>query len=102
MSYDNTNQVILKKAVKEKDNSPDLRLELDVEGVKYKASLWVWTRKEDGSKVLDKNGNAQYKGKVERDTYGENAQRQGMAQARQAAAPDDFLDDFESDSIPFN
>jgi len=96
MSYDNSNQAILSKVVSDKENAPALRVEFNVEGVKYKASLWPWTRK-DGSPVTDKNGNGQYKGKVERDTYGEEQQASGMAQAKAAAEPD-FGD---IDSIPF-
>jgi len=66
--YDNTNQIILTKAVSDKPNAPDLRVNFNVDGVKYKAGLWVWTKK-DGTPVTDKNGNRQYKGKVELDDY---------------------------------
>jgi len=102
MSYDNSNQAILKKVVSDNPNAPKLRLEITIEGKKYKAGLWAWTRK-DGSPVNDKNGAGQYIGKVELDTYGEQAQQQGMAQAQQAAAPpvNDVTDPFIDEDLPF-
>lgn len=97
MSYDNSNQIILKKVVSENPNAPKLRAEITIDGVKHKAGLWVWTRK-DGSPVQDKDGNGQYIGKVELDTYGQNVQDNGLNQAKQAAAPAGF----EDQDIPFH
>ncbi len=94
MTYDNSNQAILKKVTSDNPKAPALRLEITINGQKYKAGLWPWTRK-DGSPVVDKNGHGQYIGQVEVDTYGEDVQAQGMAQAQQAAEPD-----FDQD-IPF-
>jgi hypothetical protein len=96
MSYDNSMQAILKKVHSDNPQAPALRLEITIEGKKYRAGLWPWTRK-DGSPVLDKDGRGQYIGKVEVDTYGEQVQQAGMAQAKQAATPDSF----EDPSIPF-
>jgi len=94
-NYDNSNQAILKKVVSDNPNAPKMRLELTINGVKHKAGLWPWTRK-DGSPVNDKNGAGQYIGKIELDTYGEQVQQEGIAQAKSA-----MTDDFEDSSIPF-
>ena len=88
MSYDNNLELIIKRVVSEKPNAPVLRASVEIDGTKYKASLWTWTRK-DGSKVTDKNGNPQWKGKLEVDTYEPNGK-----QAEPKA--DDF-----NDEIPF-
>ena len=97
MSYDNSNQAILKKVKSDNPKAPTLRLELTIDGVKHKAGLWAWTRK-DGSPVLDKDGQGQYIGKIELDTYGEQQQAAGIEQAKAAAQPDYSIAD---DDIPF-
>lgn len=61
-------EIIVKKVVSDNPDAPKLRAEITVDGQKYRAGLWVWTRK-DGSEVRDKLGNLQYKGKVEVDDY---------------------------------
>lgn len=99
MAYDNNMQIILKKVVSDNPKAPTLRAEIVIDGKKYKAGLWQWDRK-DGSKVLDKEGNGQYIGKVEVDTYGENVQKHGIADARKAAEPAPAVGQFDDD-IPF-
>lgn len=68
MSYDNNMQVIVSKVVSNKQGAPTLRIQLEIDGVKYQAGVWPWKRK-DGSLVKDKNENMQYKGKLEVDDY---------------------------------
>ena len=96
MSYDNDNQLIIKKVTSDNPKAPKLRAEIVVNGQKLKAGLWPWTRK-DGSPVLDKEGNGQYIGKIEEDNYAQNVQDNGLAQVKAAAEPDTFHDD----QIPF-
>ena len=96
MSYDNANQMILKKVKSDNPKAPKLRAEITVNGVKLKCGLWPWTRK-DGSPVLDKEGNGQYIGQIEEDNYTPTVNANGMAQAKAAAEPDPFQDD----TIPF-
>ena len=67
-NFDNNMQVIVSKVVSDNQNAPTLRVNLEINGVKYKAGLWNWTRK-DGSSVTDKDGNGQYKGKLEVDDF---------------------------------
>ena len=97
MSYDNEKQVIVSKVVSDNDKAPQLRVNIELDGVKYKAGLWVWTRKADGSKVLDKAGNAQYMGTLELDDYvaGQGSGQQGGPMRDEPPA-----DDFD-DLIPF-
>jgi len=89
-NFDNNMQVIVSKVVSDKANAPTLRVNMEINGVKYKAGLWLWTRK-DGSNVTDKAGNGQYKGTLEVDDY------QPQGQAPQPAPVDDFGDQ----DIPF-
>jgi hypothetical protein len=98
-NYDNSNQAILKQVVSDNPKAPKLRLELTINGVKYKAGLWPWTRK-DGSPVQDKNGKGQYIGRVELDTYGQEVQQQGIEQAKQAAQ-NPVAAEFFDDDVPF-
>ena len=94
MSYDNNMQVIVSKVVSDKTNAPTLRVNLEINGQKYKAGLWQWTRKADGSSVLDKNGNAQYKGTLEVDDYRGKDQPASQQPAQDSGVPFD-------DDIPF-
>ena len=73
MSYDNNMQVIVSKVVSDNPKSPKLRVTTEINGVKYKAGLWVWNR-QDGTPVTDKAGNNQYKGTLEVDYYKPNQQ----------------------------
>lgn len=68
MSYDNNMQVIVSKVVSENTKAPVLRVQVQMNGEKYTAGLWPWSRK-DGSQVRDKKGNIQYIGTLEVDTY---------------------------------
>lgn len=68
MSYDNSKQVVLTKVQSDSPKAPALRVNFEVDGTKYKAGLWAWTRK-DGTPVTDKNGNQMYQGNYEVDTY---------------------------------
>lgn len=95
MSYDNDKQIIVSKVVSDKARAPTLRVSLEIDGVKYKAGLWHWTRR-DGSSVTDKNGNSQYKGTLEIDDFRSGPKTQG-AQQDHGPGPDDFDDD-----IPFS
>ena len=88
MSYDNNMQIIMSKVVSDNTKAPALRINLEINGVKYKAGLWVWTKR-DGTTVTDKAGNAQYKGTLEVDDYEQK-------QPAEQAPPEDFDDD-----IPF-
>jgi len=90
MSYDNSNQLILKKVVSDNPKAPKLRAEITVNGQKYKASLWPWTKK-DGTPVLDKNGHGQYIGDVEVDDW------KPQSQSAPEPAPAGLVDD----PIPF-
>ena len=86
MQFDNEGQAILSKVTSDNPKAPPLRIDVVVKGVKYTTGLWPWLRK-DGSPVLDKNGNAKYKGKLEVDTYEQQQNANGMMQARTAADP---------------
>ena len=98
MEYDNSKQVIVRKVVTDKPNAPVLSVQWEQGGQKFQAGLWAWTRK-DGSPVLDKHGNAMYQGSWELDTYTDQVQKDGMAQAKAAAtAPSGVADD----DIPFS
>lgn len=88
--YDN--QAILKKVTGDNPKLPIMRVEIDIDGVKYKAGLWPWQRK-DGSPIVDDNGNQIYKGKVERDTY---KPKQATYTEQPKAEPKKVMDD-----IPF-
>ena len=68
-NYDNNLQVIVSKIVSDKQKAPTLRVSVEINGTKYQAGLWPWTRKADNSLVKDKHGNMQYKGKLEVDDY---------------------------------
>ena len=102
MSYDNSKQVILSPVTSENPNAPVMRVEwTDSAGVKQKAGLWLWERK-DGTPVLDKAGKKQYIGKYEEDTYSKQQQDQGIAQAQATAnSVPQPSDNFVDDDIPF-
>jgi len=68
MSYDNSRQMIITKAEQTSSTSPALRINFEVDGQRYKCSLWVWTTKA-GQFVLDKKGNKQYIGNYEEDNW---------------------------------
>jgi len=92
--YDNNMQVIVSKVVSDKRNAPTLRVSVEIDGQRYQAGLWPWTRKADNSHVTDKNGNTQYKGKLEVDDYqGGN----GPSAPPDAPPPSNDFDD----DIPF-
>ena len=95
MSFDNSKQVVLSKVVSDNPAAPVMRVNFEVNGQKYQAGLWAWTRK-DGSPVTDKAGNALYKGDWDEDNYTAQVQQDGIAQAKAAADPGGFEDD-----IPF-
>lgn len=92
MSYDNNMQVIVGKVTSSNTKAPTLRVNVEIDGVKYQAGLWPWKRK-DGSNVTDKQGNMQYIGTLEVDNY----KPQDTNIDRQAAPAEDEFDD----SIPF-
>ena len=68
MSYDNNMQIILSKVTSDNPKSPKLRVNLEINGQKYKAGLWPWA-KGDGTPVVDKEGKQKYKGTLEVDDY---------------------------------
>jgi hypothetical protein len=72
--YDNDMQIIVRRVQSDEQNAPSMSAKFEMNGVKYEAPLWRWTRK-DGTQVLDKNGNPMLKGKIKIDEY---AERQGM------------------------
>lgn len=96
MSYDNNMQVIWEQVSSDNPKAPRMRISVEIDGKKYQAGLWAWEKK-DGTFVLDKAGNKKYKGTLELDTYSQEQQAQGMAQAKAAAEPADF----SGDDIPF-
>lgn len=93
--YSNEMQMIVSRVYSDKDGAPVMRAKFEINGTKYEASLWVWTRKADDSAVLDKQGNKQFKGPVKIDDFVPNTQ---SAQNRPKAAP---VEDEFSDEIPF-
>jgi len=97
-NFDNSKQVVLSKVVSDNPAAPVMRVNFEVNGQRYQAGLWAWTRK-DGSPVTDKAGNALYKGDWDEDNYTKEMQNAGMAQVKAAAAPDP-AGGFEDD-IPF-
>ena len=105
--YDNNLQVIVSKVVSDNPKAPTLNVQVEINGRKYSAGVWLWRRK-DGSNVVDKNGNAQYIGKLkEWDSENPGAQRQGgrgaptkADQVFQDAHAKMQEDNFEDD-IPF-
>jgi hypothetical protein len=109
--YDNNLQVIVSKVVSDNQKAPTLNVQVDINGRKYSAGVWMWRRK-DGSNVTDKNGNAQYIGKLkEWDSENPGKERQqGAASGGQAppgpadrafqAAHSKMKDEFDDD-IPF-
>jgi uncharacterized protein (DUF736 family) len=53
MEYDNTNSGMLgKNDYKTEEKHPDYRGKINVEGVEYKISGWIRTKKADGTKFL--------------------------------------------------
>ena len=94
MAYDNNMQVIVGKVVSENTKAPTLRVNLEINGQKYKAGLWPW-RRGDGTSVTDKNGNQQYKGVLEVDDFVPNQQQPAAPQ------PGANADAGFSDDIPF-
>lgn len=88
--FDNNMQIIVSKVVSDNTKAPTLRANIEINGTKYKAGLWLWKRK-DGSSVTDKAGNGQYIGKLEVDDYEANSQQ---------GAKGEPTADFD-DSIPF-
>lgn len=93
MSYDNNLQVIVGKVVSDNTKAPTLRVNLEIDGVKYQAGLWPWKRK-DGSMVKDKQGNQQYIGTLEVDTYRQDQNIDQAAAGTSSGVPFD-------DDIPF-
>ena len=95
--FDNSKQVIVRKVVSDNDKAPDLRVSFEVDGQKYQAGVWLWTKK-DGTPVLDKAGNRMYNGNWEEDNYA----TEGMEKAKEALAPQAAPDfgDF-ADDVPF-
>lgn len=72
--YSNEMQMIVSRVYSDKDDAPVMRAKFEINGTKYEASLWVWTRKADDSAVLDKQGNKQFKGPVKIDDFVPNTQ----------------------------
>ena len=102
MSYDNSKQVIIRKVVAKNPTptTPLLSVEwTDENGVKQSAPMWEWTRK-DGTPVVDKHGNKMYQGNYKEDTYTQEQGDNGIAKAKEAAAPDSWGDD--GPDIPFS
>ena len=93
VEYDNNMEMIMGKVVSDHPNAPKLRVNFEIDGVKYKAGLWPMTRKDDRL-VKDKAGNQLYKGKIEVDDYEPDNRRP----AQSAPEP---VKDFEDDDIPF-
>lgn len=94
-------EIIIKKVVSENPDAPVMRAEITIGGQKYKAGLWFWRRK-DGSLVLDKAENKQYKGKIEVDDYQaapKQARRESAGRDNDQLTPP--ADDFKDDDIPF-
>ena len=82
MPYDNNMQMSLFKVVSDNPRAPVLRAVFEMNGTPFQCSLWL-KMKQDGTKVVDKNGNGIYGGKIEVDTYAQ--QRQAQQQAPQPA-----------------
>ena len=95
MGYDNSKQVVLSKVVHDNPQAPVMRVNFEVNGQKYQAGLWPWTRK-DGTPVVDKAGNALYIGDWSEDNYAAKVQEDGMANAKAAAEPE-----IADDDVPF-
>lgn len=93
--FDNNMQIILSKVVSDNPNAPTMRVNFEIDGLKYKAGLWAWVR-QDGSKVTDKDGNGKYKGKVEVDDFAPNEQPNTPPAPAKAVQ-----EDFPDDDIPF-
>lgn len=105
--YDNNLQVIVSKVVSENPKAPTLSVQVEIAGKKYSGGVWMWRRK-DGSTVDDKNGNAQYIGKLkEWDSENPGAQRSRSHQpgpadrAFEEAHSKMQDDDFGDSEIPF-
>lgn len=88
MSYDNEKQVIVSKVHSDNPKAPGLRVEVEINGQKYQAGLWHWQKK-DGSFVTDKQGAKKYIGKLEVDTYGQEAKQPEMKPAETTPVQDD-------------
>ena len=73
MPYDNNMQMSLFKVVSDNPKAPALRVVFEINGTPYQCGLWLKT-KQDGTKVVDKNGNGIYGGKIEVDTYAQQRQ----------------------------
>ena len=82
MAYDNNMQMILTRVVSDNPNAPDLRVGFEMNGQKFKASLWKWSKKEGGF-VCDNNGNPKFKGVIEIDDYVNPNQQQPQQQPQQ-------------------
>ena len=86
--YDNTNRgVLFKNDRKETESHPDYTGSLNVGGVEHWFSAWIKTSK-SGNKFMSLS-----LGKPK-----DAAHKQGMEQARRAAAP---VEDFDNSEIPF-
>lgn len=96
--FDNELQVIIRKGHSDNPKAPPLRVDVVINGVKHTGGVWKWTRK-DGTPVVDKQGGGMYIGKLEVDTWAQEQDQKGVAQARQAAQPDGG--GFHNDDIPF-
>ena len=108
--FDNDKQVIVSKVISDNPKAPTLNVQVEFGGRKYSGGVWLWRRK-DGSSVVDKNGNAQYIGKLkEWDSENPGAERgRGVQGGRGAPTPADKVfesahsqveEEFEDD-IPF-
>ena len=91
-NFDNDMQVILSKVDSTNPNAPVMRINFEMKGQKYKAGLWVWTKK-DGGVVTDPSGNKKYKGKIEVDNF--------VPQQAEPPAAADYERDIEESDIPF-
>ena len=90
-------EIIIKKVASDNDKAPVMRAEITMNGNKYKAGLWVWTRK-DGSPVLDKAGAKQLKGKIELDDYEPQSESKSSSARRAEAEVGRFAD---SNDFPY-
>jgi hypothetical protein len=90
--YDNNMQGVIAKVISDNPRAPTMRVNVEIEGVKWKAGAWPMKRR-DGTVVLDKNGNTLYKFQLEIDDYDPQAQV-----AQQQVKQEDVAFD---DDIPF-
>ena len=67
--WDNEKRIVLFRCKTPKKNpkGPDLNAAFTLDGVDYRASLWVVTDRDTGKAKLDRNGSKFYAGPIERE-----------------------------------